>query len=223
MHISVVIPAYNEEKYIKGCLESLDKQTVKPYEIILVDNNCTDSTIAIAKEFNVTIIPEKKQGMIFARNTGYDAAKGDIIARTDSDTRLPPDWIEKIAAEFEQNTLDGLTGLVDLYDVPFGPAWGSRFYLFVGRVLAMGRQVMIGPNMALTKAIWLKIRDKVCTDETKIHEDIDVALNIQKAGGIVKQDNSLIAHMSGRRIVRDPASFFIEYPIRSLNTLNMYR
>ena len=52
MKVSVVIPVYNEEKYIKNCLESLMKQEEKPDEIIVVDNNCTDETINIVKKYN---------------------------------------------------------------------------------------------------------------------------------------------------------------------------
>ena len=51
MKVSVVIPVYNEEKYIKNCLESLMKQEEKPDEIIVVDNNCTDETINIVKKY----------------------------------------------------------------------------------------------------------------------------------------------------------------------------
>ena len=223
MHISVVIPAYNEERYIRKCLESLSKQTVQPFEIILVDNNCTDKTLEIAKEFDVTIIHEKKQGMIFARNAGYDFAKGTVIARTDSDTMVPPDWIEKITNHFDKEDIEGLAGIVSIQDWPVRTGWLSRIFLDVASMLAMGRQLMIGPNMALTKKTWHAIREKVCNDETRVHEDFDIALNIHKIGGIVMRDNSLIANMSGRRIQNDPASFFIEYPIRTFNTLSMYK
>ena len=63
MKVSVVIPSYNEEKYIGRCLEGIALQIEKPDEVIVVDNNCTDKTVEIAEKFGATIIKEKKQGM----------------------------------------------------------------------------------------------------------------------------------------------------------------
>ena len=60
--ISVVIPAFNEEKYLPACLEALKKQTFKNYELIVVDNNSTDKTAQIAKKFGARVVKEKKQG-----------------------------------------------------------------------------------------------------------------------------------------------------------------
>ncbi|PIZ98690.1 MAG: glycosyltransferase family 2 protein, partial [Candidatus Levybacteria bacterium CG_4_10_14_0_2_um_filter_35_8] len=81
MTVSVVVLAHNEEKYIKKCLDGLINQEEKPDEIIIVDNNCTDKTIDICKEYSVRIVQEKTQGIIAARNTGFNAAKYDIISR----------------------------------------------------------------------------------------------------------------------------------------------
>lgn len=223
MNVSVVIPAYNEEEYIEDCLHSLKYQTVAPFEVILVDNNCTDHTIDIAKNYDVTIIHEQKQGMIYARNAGYNFAKGTIIARTDCDTRVPADWIEKIIKNFSENTIDGLAGVVKMYDVFFKSTLPAILFLDIVSALANNKQVMLGPNMALTRKMWHMIRDKVSEDETKVHEDLDVALNIYKAGGIVKRDNSLVADMSARRMRKNPASFFLEYPVRTWRTLQMYK
>ena len=223
MNVSVVIPAYNEESYIEDCLHSLRYQSVAPFEVILVDNNCTDHTIDIAKNYDVTIIHERKQGMIHARNAGYNFAKGSIIARTDCDTRVPQDWIEKIIKNFSENEIDGLAGTVKMYDVFLKTALPSILFLDVVSYLAKNRQVMLGPNMALTRKMWHMIKDHVCADETKVHEDIDVALNIYKAGGVVKRDNTLVANMSARRLKKNPGSFFLEYPIRTWRTIQMYK
>src|ERR1035437_9820650 len=89
MKVSVVIPAYNEEKYIGACLDSLMDQKEKPDEIIVVNNNSTDNTAKIVKKYPVRLINEEQQGMIPARNRGFNEAKFEIIARTDADTILP--------------------------------------------------------------------------------------------------------------------------------------
>ena len=62
MKVSLVIPAYNEEKYMKDCLVHIMAQQVRPDEIIVVDNNCTDKTVKIAKLFPVTIVKEPVRG-----------------------------------------------------------------------------------------------------------------------------------------------------------------
>lgn len=219
MKVSVVVPAYNEEKYIKSCLEAVTNQELKADEIIVVDNNCTDDTVKIAKEYNVTVIQEKKQGLIHARNKGFNTARYDIIARCDADAKVPKNWIKKIRGHFEDNTVDGLTGSVIFYDLPFKSSFFSNVFLSVMKSLQNGKDTLIGPNMAIKKSIWQKIKDSVCLDDKKVHEDIDLAIHILEAGGVLKVDKSLIVEISGRRIKSNPLSFFIEYPVRIVKTL----
>lgn len=217
MKVSVIIPAFNEKKYIAHCLESLKQQEDKPDEIIVVDNNCTDQTIKIAKKYLVRIIKEKKQGIVFARNKGFNAAAGDILARCDADSILPPNWIKKIKINFKKNKIAGVTGPVVFYDLPLKANF-SILYLKIMKFMQKG-ETLLGPNMAITKDIWLKIKDKVCVDEKKVHEDIDLAIHILKEGGKIKYDWGLIANISGRRIKKKPQSFFIEYPIRAIKNI----
>src|SRR3990170_5274074 len=96
MRVSLIIPVYNEEESIVKCLESIVNQEEKPDEIIVVDNNCTDKTAEIAQKFGARIVKEKKQGMIYTRNTGFDSAQYEILAKTDADAILPSNWISKI-------------------------------------------------------------------------------------------------------------------------------
>ena len=110
MKVSVVIPAYNEEKYIKDCLTNLINQEEKPDEIIVVDNLSKDNTAEIVKKFDVTLIEARSQGIAQARDRGFNAAKNEIIARCDSDSIVPPDWIKKIKLNFSKNKIDALSG-----------------------------------------------------------------------------------------------------------------
>jgi peptidoglycan/xylan/chitin deacetylase (PgdA/CDA1 family) len=101
-YVSVVIPAYNEELWLERCIRALQRQqTAVPYEIIVVDNNSTDSTAEIAQRLGVRYVFEPRQGLTFARQAGEDAARGEIVAHTDADSEAPPDWIERIAREFQ--------------------------------------------------------------------------------------------------------------------------
>lgn len=222
MKISVIVPVYNEEKYIKTCLKAIFNQTIPPDEIIVIDNNCTDKTIEIAKKFMVKIAREKEQGMIQARNHGFNAAKYPIIARTDADSIVPNNWIEKIKKNFQEEKIDALTGPIIFYDLPFKSSLPAINFLKLMSFIQKGR-TLIGPNMALTKKMWNKVKDKVCLDNKKVHEDIDLALNILLAQGRIKYDYSLVVKISGRRIKNNPTSFFIEYPIRTIKTIEKYK
>lgn len=95
--ISVVIPAYNEENYLPACLKSVFKQDFdQPYEVIVVDNNSTDQTAAVARRFGCRVVKEKRQGVVFSRQAGAKAALGQIIANTDADTVVPRHWLKTI-------------------------------------------------------------------------------------------------------------------------------
>lgn len=193
MKVSVVIPAYNEEKYIGKCLQSIFNQEEMPDEIIVVDNNCTDKTIEIAEKFGVKIVKEKNQGMIYSRNAGFDAAKYEIIARTDSDAILPPDWISRIKKAFEDPNLDALSGPTYSYNWPRSARVSYLPSLMLFDILSFlfKNGCLYGPNMSLRKAVWEKVKSDVCLDGKKVHEDIDLSIHLNKIAKI-KFDNKLI-------------------------------
>jgi len=108
--ISVIIPVYNEEKYIEKCLHSLKKQSCKNFELIVVNNNSTDRSAEIAKKFTKKVLNCKKQGISAARNYGAQKANGDILCFIDADAILDKDWISKVAKSFNKNA-DACYGL----------------------------------------------------------------------------------------------------------------
>lgn len=93
--VSIVMPAYNEEESIVNTLASLCTNKVnRTIEIIVVNNNSTDRTEELIRACGVTCIPETKQGITHARNTGLKHARGKYILNADADTIYPEDWIE---------------------------------------------------------------------------------------------------------------------------------
>lgn len=102
--VSVVIPAYNEEKNILRTLLSLSSNTTKrAVEIIVVNNNSKDNTEALVKATGVTCILETKQGITAARNAGLKVAQGKYVLNADADSIYPPDWIEEMTAPLDDN------------------------------------------------------------------------------------------------------------------------
>src|SRR5579885_2506952 len=95
LRISLVIPAHNEESHLAACLDAVAAQTVRPFEVIVVDNNSSDATAEVARSYSfVRVVREPRQGLAFARDAGFDAARGELIGRIDADTLLPPNWVE---------------------------------------------------------------------------------------------------------------------------------
>jgi glycosyltransferase involved in cell wall biosynthesis len=102
--VSVVIPAYNEEKNILRTLLSLTgNTTTRSVEIIVVNNNSRDNTEALVKATGITCILETKQGITAARNAGLTVAKGKYVLNADADSIYPPDWIELMTAPLDKN------------------------------------------------------------------------------------------------------------------------
>jgi glycosyltransferase involved in cell wall biosynthesis len=175
---------------IGACLDSLSRQIEQPFEIIVVDNGSQDQTALLARPYNgVRVVRETRVGTVFARNAGFDEAKGDIIARCDADCRLPTDWTARIVANMARSNALAVTGPALFYDVP--PWMQSKVsrihqlaYFGHGR-RTLGHEVLFGSNMAITKAAWEKTRNGVCVDETTIHEDIDLAIHVSRSGTIL--------------------------------------
>lgn len=224
MNISVIIPAFNEERYLGQALASLQSQTVRPGEVLVIDNNSQDQTAAIARSWGATVIQEKTQGLIHARNRGFNESKFEIMARCDADVVLLPNWLEKISQNFTDHQIDALSGPVIYYDsaLKYTSTLPSRAYLKSLGLLSGGQHYLIGPNMVITKTIWNQIKNEVELDDTKVHEDIDLSLHIIHAGGKIRNDRTLIVQTSSRRIISKPDSFFLEYPLRMIKTFQRH-
>jgi glycosyltransferase involved in cell wall biosynthesis len=186
LSISLVIPAYNEDNHIGRCLESVAGQSIRPSEVIVVDNNSTDKTRAVAEKYSfVRIITEAKQGIIFARRAGFNAAKGDIIGSLDADAVLPNNWVEHISDFFDAKPKEDVawTSGARFYNVRL-PKFVSAVYNFlifdINRLL-IGQYTLWGSSMAITKSQWLRMKSGLCA-RTDIHEDLDLAIHFHEEG-----------------------------------------
>ena len=101
--VSYVLPAYNEEKLLLGALLTIATQTVQGVERIVVDNNSTDHTHAVAVACGFTVVEESRRGIACARQAGLEAARGAIYASVDADTLYPPTHADTIGQEYAKN------------------------------------------------------------------------------------------------------------------------
>jgi len=113
--ISIVVPVYNGEPFIGACVESLlaiDYPQEK-FEIIVVDNNSSDRTREIVSQYSVLLLSEGVQGSSSARNTGIEAARGKIVAFTDSNCVVESSWASEIEKTFQDTHIDAVMGFAD--------------------------------------------------------------------------------------------------------------
>lgn len=109
--ISVIIPVYNVESYLRECVESVINQTYKNIEIILVDDGSTDSSGKICEEYldkdsRVTVIHQQNGGLSAARNTGYDACNGEYVYFLDSDDYINPKTLAALVDTAKKDSSD---------------------------------------------------------------------------------------------------------------------
>lgn len=201
--VSIVIPVYNEAAQLGACLEAIARQTVKPLEVIVVDNNSTDGTAAVVDQYDfATVLHETKQGVVYARDRGFNAARGDIIGRLDADSLITENWVETVQKLFKKDDeLAAVTGSVRYYGLAMSHLLDT-FDLRIRRRMArlLGREVALqGANMAIRRSAWKVVSGSLCR-RGNMHEDYDLAIHLAGAGHKVSFDESLRTLIDCRRL-----------------------
>jgi len=210
MKLSFVIPAYNEEKYIGQCLQSiLDEMNGASHdvEIIVVNNNSTDRTKEIALSFpNVKVIEESQQGLVNARRAGLNAATGDLIANIDADTILADGWIDKVIDKFKYNPqMVAFSGPFVYFDMPWRINFLVKLFYGLGYITYFFNRhvfhissMLQGGNFIFRKSAFEQIGGYNHNFDF-YGEDTDVAKRLNKVGDVVFSF-SLPIYASGRRL-----------------------
>jgi len=225
MTISVIIPAYNEEKYLPFTLESINKLDRQPDEIIVVDGGSTDNTDKVAQKYGAKALIIKHRGIGFARSQGLQAASSEAVAFTDADTVVPRDWLTKIEATLNK---PGIAGVFGIFRVPDG-WWVYSFYVnFIQPILNqiyywLGIPMAPGQNLAFWKKQGLAAGG--FPQDFKIAEDIEMARRLMKVGKVIFR-RDLVVISSGRRgeegpglLIRSFQAFFIYFFFRRANKI----
>jgi glycosyltransferase involved in cell wall biosynthesis len=123
---SVVIPAFNEGRLIGSCLRSLAEQDFAgEFEVIVVDNNCSDDTAEIARLYGAVVVREETPGVCAARQRGSLVARGEIVVSSDADTVFDTGWLSRIDRTFRQDP--ARVAVAGPCRYPGGPWWGKVY------------------------------------------------------------------------------------------------
>jgi glycosyltransferase involved in cell wall biosynthesis len=213
MRLSFVVPAYNEEAGLPACLRSIVAETRElgdAVEIIVVNNASTDRTRETALGIpGVRVVDEPRKGLTFARQAGFLASSGELIANVDADGRLPPGWVAQVLKAFAQNPkLVCLSGPLVYYDMRADQRLVVRTFFWAAKLLyALNRYVLRKGSMVQGGNFILRrdALEKIGGFNTAIAfygEDTDIARRMFPMGDV---DFSLKLNIfsSGRRLLHE--------------------
>ena len=208
--VSVVIPVKDDAQELRECLLALARQTRPADEVVVVDNGSSDASALVAAQLGARLVPHPGGGIPAASSAGYDAARGEIIARLDADCMPDPRWLEHIADAFRQRAdVAAISGGARFDE---GPGWLGRALagLYLGGYYAvltptLGHVPLFGSNFAMRRSAWQAVSADVHRDDLLVHDDLDLAFHLGRAHRIAF-DRRLGMTISMRPLT-DPSSY----------------
>ena len=193
--VSVIVCSYNGAKTLDRCLESLKHVNYPDYEVILVDDGSKDNTQEIAAKHPwIVNIKQVNKGLSVARNVGAQAAKGEIIAYTDSDCMADPDWLYYLVGTLISGDYAGVGGpnisppAEDWIQACVAAAPGGPNHVLLTDVIA---EHIPGCNMAFYKWAFEKVGG-FDPEYRKAGDDVDFCWRLQQEGGVIAFSPSAI-------------------------------
>jgi glycosyltransferase involved in cell wall biosynthesis len=211
--ISFIIPAYNEENYIRHCLDAIIHEIGgrEGYEIIVVDNNSSDKTCDIvSRDYpNVQLIHESRRGANRAREAGFVASKGDLVAFLDADTEVTPGWIDRAERAFAKDKdLVCLSGPFIYFDLPFSVRMLVKLFYGVSYIVYVVNNFVIRNTSVIQGGTEIVRRDalqKIGGHDVSLTfygDDADLARRLSKVGK-VRFSFDFAIRSSGRRLAKE--------------------
>ncbi len=220
MKVSVIVPVYNTEKYLKNCIDSLLKQNFEDYEIIVINDLSPGNAEEIIKSYNdkkiVYIKNKTNKGIGYNRNLGIKKAKGEYVCFIDSDDYVKEDFISKMYNYSKENNLD--LCVCDYVNVDEEGNKLKEFNLsdFCITNYEENNKILCEINLAPWNKLYKKdmlVKNKIEFSETLKYEDLSfVALSIKnskKIGKINEQLNYYTIHNNSETTTRDKRVFDI--------------
>lgn len=188
-YVSIVIPVFNEERYLPSCLMSLMalRYPKDRYEILLVDNGSTDRTLEIARTFNEVSIHVKEDVKVGAvRNYGVQQAKGSVIVFLDSDCVVNPEWLTDGIRKLTENSGSVIGGQYLLRD---DPSWLEKYWILVSPNQSVRETSLLGGCIFIPKEVFLNIGG--FDESLNAGEDSDLTARLKREHVSVVIDPSL--------------------------------
>lgn len=214
-NISIVIPVYNEERFIEKTLKSLRDQTIIQhypdyFELILVNNNSTDNSLKLAEPYVDNIINVTTRGKLYARNQGIKQSNSNIIVAADADVYYPPFWLNTLLEPFNNtknqnfSNLSGTTGSVYNPEIPGIPVQLYNTGQFINKYLVHPNS-MSGSNSAFWKHKYYQVGkfneqfNQMSIKEMHNEEENKFGKKLSKLGRIIYKLNACCVHLGGER------------------------
>ena len=183
--VSVIIPAFNEEKFILKTLEELQKSSF--LEIILVDNGSSDNTARIAKALGVTVIDFPDGTIAAVRNRGVKEAKGDVLIFIDSDVRVTSEWHKKLPSVIDFVTANPLMITGYRYHSPTNSSFLNKYWY--SRLSGYKAQYINGGNLITSSKLFQLVGG--FSEDLETAEDYDFCLKAKEANAVIHDDRDL--------------------------------
>ena len=179
MKISVIVPVYNVEKYLRKCLDSLVNQTFKDYEVILVNDGSTDNSANIINEYLskypfIKCFKKENGGMSSARNVGLDNASGEYLAFVDSDDFVEIFFLEKLY----QKAIETESDVVVCNYHALNEEEKRTINCHMMFSPEDKREYLLSPPMVWNKLIKRNIFEKIRFKEGIFYEDLDICVKM---------------------------------------------
>ena len=213
--ISIVVSTYNRSRMLAGTVDSILGQSGNtPFELIVVDNNSADDTARVAQEYArrtpiVRYVFEPKQGVSHGRNAGIAAAESDLLAFTDDDVVVDPDWVDRMKMVFASKPDHGCVGGKVLPRWPSNPPtwltprhWSPLALLDYGdaqTIDSANRRCLITANMGIRRSVFDQVgyfspEYQKSIGLTCSCEDREIQERYWAAGGRCWFDPSVVVH-----------------------------
>jgi len=200
--ISVVIPVLDDAELLRRCLAAIAEQQRPADEVVVVDNGSTDASAEVARAAGARVVVEPRRGIAAASATGFDAARGDLLARLDADSVPPADWLLRLERHFDgEGHIDAVTGTADFVDAGPVTSWFGRVaylgWYFWAMGLLLGHPPLFGSNFGLRATAWRRMRTTVHRESQSVHDDLDLSFQV-RPGMTVLFDPDLGMQISAR-------------------------